>query len=133
MMSMCCASGRGENIMLQNQRIMLCSDAHNLCQLCSTNKQYAFNFSRLVNRYTSLTTQTERSTAFSRGSMLSGSSLVLLKLSEASSPESSTSSPSLETVVNLVPETKATGTPIGLVAFGLSSYVETAHAQYTRG
>ena len=29
---------RGENIMLQNQRIMLCSDAHNLCQLCSTNK-----------------------------------------------------------------------------------------------
>ena len=28
---------RGEN-MLQNHRVMLCSDAHNLCQLCSTNK-----------------------------------------------------------------------------------------------
>ena len=32
---------RGENIMLQNQRIMLCSDAHNLCQLCSTKSYYA--------------------------------------------------------------------------------------------
>ena len=63
--------------------------------------------------------------------MLSGSALVLLELSEASSPESSTSSPSLETVVNLVPEAKAT--PIGLVTFGLSSDVETVHAQYARG
>ena len=36
--------------------------------------------------------------------MLSGLALVLLELSEASSPESSTSSPSFETVVNLVPE-----------------------------
>ena len=36
--------------------------------------------------------------------MLSGSALVLLELSEASSPEFSTSSPSLESVVNLVPE-----------------------------
>ena len=63
--------------------------------------------------------------------MLSGSALVLLELSEASSPESSTSSPSLETVVNLVPEAKATST-IGLVAFSLSSHVETAHAQYAQ-
>ena len=31
---------RGENIMLQNQRIMLCFDGHNLCQLCSTNKPF---------------------------------------------------------------------------------------------
>ena len=44
----------------------------------------------------------EQSVAFSRGSMLSGSALVLLDLLEASS----TSSPSLETVVNLVPEAK---------------------------
>ena len=57
--------------------------------------------------------------------MLSGSALVLLELSEASSPESSSSSPSLETVINHVPEAKATGTTIGLVAFGLSSHVET--------
>ena len=61
--------------------------------------------------------------------MLSGSALVLLKLSEASSPESSTSSASLKTMVNLVPEAKATSTTIGLIAFGLSSHVETAHAQ----
>ena len=39
-------------------------------------------------------------------SMLSSSALVLLKLSEASSPESSTSSLLLETVVNFVPEAK---------------------------
>ena len=71
----------------------------------------------------------ERSAAFSRDSMLSGSALVLLELSEASSPESSTSSPSLET---LVPEAKATSTTLSLVAFGLSSHVETAHAQYAR-
>ena len=64
--------------------------------------------------------------------MLSGSALVLLELSEASFPESSTSSPSLETVVNLVPEAKATSTTIGLVAFGLSSNVETAHVQYAQ-
>ena len=32
-----CTLGRGENIILRNQRIMLCSDAHNSCQLCSTN------------------------------------------------------------------------------------------------
>ena len=75
----------------------------------------------------------ERSAAFSRDSMLSGSALVLLELSEASSPESSTSSPSLETMVNLVPEAKATSTTIGLAAFGLSSHVETAHAQYAWG
>ena len=61
--------------------------------------------------------------------MLSGSVLVLLELSEASSPESSTSSPSLETVVNLEPEaiTQATSTTTGLVAFGhffLSSHVK---------
>ena len=74
----------------------------------------------------------EQSATFSRGSMLSGSALVLLELSEASSPESSTSSPSLETVVNLVPEAKATSTPIGLVAFGLLSHMETAHAQYAQ-
>ena len=46
--------------------------------------------------------------------MLSGSALVLLELSEASSPESSTFSPSLETMVNLVPEAKATSTTIAL-------------------
>ena len=74
----------------------------------------------------------------SRDSTLSGSALVLLELSEASSPESSTSSPSLETVVNLVPEAirQATSTTTGLVAFGhffLSSHMETAHAQYARG
>ena len=74
----------------------------------------------------------ERSAVFSRDSILSGSALVLLELSEASSPESSTSSPSLETVVNLVPEAKATSTTIGLVAFGLSSHVETVHAQYAQ-
>ena len=51
---------------------------------------------------------------FSRDSMLSGSALALLELSEASSPESSSSSPSLETVVNLVPEAKATSTTIAL-------------------
>ena len=50
----------------------------------------------------------EQSAAFSRANMLSSSALVLLKLSEASSPKSSTSSPSLETVVNLVLEAKAT-------------------------
>ena len=50
----------------------------------------------------------ERSAAFSRANMLSGSALVMLELLEASSPKSSTSSPSLMTVVNLVPETKAT-------------------------
>ena len=50
----------------------------------------------------------ERSATFSRDSMLSGSALVLLELSEASSPEFSTSSPLLETVVNLVPEAKGT-------------------------
>ena len=61
--------------------------------------------------------------------MLSGSTLVLLESSEASSPESSTSSPSLETVVNLVPEAKATSTTVSLVAFGLSGHMETAHAQ----
>ena len=71
----------------------------------------------------------ERSATFSRDSMLSSSALVLLKLSEPSSPESSTSSPSLETMVNLVPEAKATSTTIRLVAFGLSSHVQTAHAQ----
>ena len=60
--------------------------------------------------------------------MLSGSALVLLELSEASSPESTSSSPSLETVINPVPEAKATTTTIGLVAFGLSSHVETVHA-----
>ena len=69
----------------------------------------------------------ERST-FSRDSMLSGSALVLLELSEASSPESTSSSPSLETVINPVPEAKATSTTIGLVAFGLSSHVETVYA-----
>ena len=56
----------------------------------------------------------------------------LLELSEASSLKSSTSSPLLETVVNLVPEAKATSTTIGLVTFGLSSHVETVHAQYAR-
>ena len=71
--------------------------------------------------------------------MLSGSALVLFKLSEASSPESSTSSPSLKTVVNLVPEAKrqatSTCTKTGLVTFGhffLSSHVETAHEQYAQ-
>ena len=50
----------------------------------------------------------ERSATFSWDSMLSDSALVLLELSEVSSPESSTSSPSLENVVdlNLVPEAK---------------------------
>ena len=33
---------RGENIMLQNQRIMLCFDAHNLCQLCSSEAARTF-------------------------------------------------------------------------------------------
>ena len=45
------------------------------------------NFSRLVNRYTPLRHRPERSAAFSRDStgMLSGSALVLLEISEASS------------------------------------------------
>ena len=46
----------------------------------------------------------ERLAAFSRDSIMSGSPLVLLELSETSSPEFSTSSPSLKSVVNLVPE-----------------------------
>ena len=48
-------------------------------------------------------------------------------------PESSTSSPSLETVVNLVPEAKLSdrllGTTTRLVAFDHFFHVESAHAQ----
>ena len=58
--------------------------------------------------------------------MLSGSALVLLELSEASFPESSTSSPSLETVVNLVPEAKPSDRLLvlqpGLVRSAIFSY-----------
>ena len=63
------------------------------------------NFSRLVNCYTSLMdTDRNNGPPLAETNMPSGSALVLLDLSEASSPKSSTSSPSLETVVNLVPE-----------------------------
>ena len=61
---------------------------------------------------------------------LSGSALLLLELLEASSLESSMSSPSLETAVNLVPEAKATSTTIGL---NLLTHVETVHVQYPQG
>ena len=80
--------------------------------------------------------------AFSRDSMLSGSALVLLKLLEASSPESSTSSPLLETVVNLVPEAKLSDRLLVLqpgllrsavLSYRVTSHVETLHAQYARG
>ena len=57
--------------------------------------------SKLNHFFKSQTAGNDRPPSFS---MLSGSALVLLELSEASSPESSTSSPSLETVVNLVPD-----------------------------
>ena len=57
--------------------------------------------SKLNHFFKSQTARNDRPPSFS---MLSGSALVLLELSEASSPESSTFSPSLETVVNLVPE-----------------------------
>ena len=61
-----------------------------------------------------------------------------LQNSRTEASSSSTSSLSLETVVNLVPEAikQATSTTTELVAFGhffLSSHVETAHAQYARG
>jgi len=80
--------------------------------------------------------------AFSWDSMLSGSVLVLLELSEASSPESSTSSPSLETVVNLVPEAKLSDRLLvlqpgslhsAIFSYRVTSHVETVHAQYARG
>ena len=79
--------------------------------------------------------------AFSRDSMFSGSALVLLKLLEASSPESSTSSPLLETVVNLVPEAKLSDRLLVLQPGSLHSAVlsyrvtshETVHTQYARG
>ena len=72
-------------------------------------------------------------------SMLSGSALVLLKLSEASSPESSTSSPSLETVVNVVPEAKLSDRLLilqpGLLCLAIFSYRVTwkLHMRNTHG
>ena len=60
--------------------------------------------SKLNHFFKSQTVGNDQLPSFSRYSMLSGSALVLLELSEASSPECSTSSPSLETVLNLVPE-----------------------------
>ena len=60
--------------------------------------------SKLNHFFKSQTAGNDRLPSFSRYSMLSGSAVVLLELSEASSPESSTCSPSLKTVVNLVPE-----------------------------
>ena len=77
-----------------------------------------------------------RPPSFSRYSMLSGSALVLLELSEASSPESSTSSPSLETVVNLVPEATLSDRLLVLQPGSLRFFIESreiAHAQYARG
>ena len=60
--------------------------------------------SKLNHFFKSQTVGNDRPPSFSRYSMLSGSALVLLELSEASYPECSTSSLSLETVLNLAPE-----------------------------
>ena len=82
--------GRGENIMLRNQGIMLLFDAHSLLQLCSTK-----HFIILKNYAIMLVSNS----AVSRDNRLSGSALpvlVLLELSDASCPQSSTS---LEIVV----------------------------------
>ena len=62
------------------------------------------HYASKLNHFKSQTVGNDRPPSFSRYSMLSGSALVLLELSEASSPECSTSSPLLETVLNLVPE-----------------------------
>ena len=92
--------------------------------------------SKLNYFFKSQTARNDRPPSFSRYSMLFGSALVLLELSEASSSESSTSSPSLETVVNLVPEATLSDRLLvlqpGSLRFFLSSHVK-LHMRNTHG
>ena len=80
---------------------MLCFDAHNYANYAPQISHYATQISHYapeICRYAS-----KQNNLYS---MLSGSALVLLEFPEVSSRESSTSPPSLETVVNFVAEAK---------------------------
>ena len=76
---------------------------------------YAFHFSRLVNRYTSLYNTDRNDQPPLAETVCSPAQHWSCSNSRSpSSPDSSTSSPSLETMVNLVPEAKAASTTIAL-------------------
>ena len=122
---------------------ILCSKISELCYalILTIYANYAPEIchyaSKLNNIFKSQTTGNDQPPSFSQYSMDSGLARVLLKFLEASSPESSTSSPSLETVVNLVPEATLSDRllvlqPGSLCFFYIDSH-ETAHVQYARG